>query len=228
MGKDNTQLLHRFIADEDEAFAEGRMGTVWAKERERIAPLARRCFLDLSGTERERLYFHLMRRTKRLPNVEPHEFWGVGTAYLELDPDWDRIGMAFRLGRDKAGPLPSGLVEDMKEYSVRHKLLARFLGFPDADKLRLRAAKFQKDAATYASIALDAMRHCGFSETKDTAGVPTSNTYWGLILVVAFDPALRLDCFEQLRSIEAFANDAEHERGLNATAEAVDLLLSEP
>lgn len=228
MAKDNTQLLRRFIADEDEAFAKGDVGNLWDTERARIAPLVKRCFRELNFREQESLYFHLMRRTRRLPNVGASEFWGIGAAYMKLNPDWDRIGMTFRLGRDMVGLLPSGPVEDAKEYSARDKLLARFQGFPDADKLRGRAAKFQKDAAEYAGVALDAMRHCGFSETKNGEDVPTSNTYWGLILLVAFDPALRLDCFEQLRGIEAFAGDAEHERGLNATAEAVDQLLSAP
>ena len=222
MAKDNTQLLRRFIADEEEALREGRMGTLWDKERGRISPLVKRCFREFFGKDRERLYYHLMRRTRRLPNVDPSEYWNVGAAYMDLDPDWDRIGMTFRLGRDKAGLLPSGFTEDAKEYVKRDKLLARFMGFPDADKLRLRAAKFEQDAAQFAGVALDALRHCGFSETKRSEDVPTSNTYWGLILLVAFDPALRLDCFDQLRSIEAFANDAEHERGLVATAEAVD------
>lgn len=228
MAKDNIELLHRFIAEEEEAFADGRVGTLWDKERARIAPLARRCFREFFGAEREKLFFHLMRRTRRLPNVDPSQFMDVGLAYLKLDPDWDRIGMTFRLGRDMAGDLPSGPVEDALEYNARHKLLARFQGFPSPDKLRVRAAKFQSDAVQYAGTALDAMRHRGFSETKNGEDVPTSNTYWGLILLVAFDPALRLDCFEQLRSIEAFANDPEHERGLQATVEAVDQLLNKP
>lgn len=225
MAKDNIELLRRFIADESEAFAKGGVGSLWDAERARIAPLVKRAFRSLSFLEQEQLYFHLMRRTRRLPNVGASEFRAVGVAYIKLNPDWDRIGMAFRLGFDLEGSLPGGAVEDAKEYSERDHLLARFQGFPDADKLRKRAAKFRKDAARFAGVALDAMRHCGFSEASNADDVPSSNTYWGLILLVAFDPVLRLDCFEQLRGIESFANDEEHERGLNATVEAVDYAL---
>jgi hypothetical protein len=228
MPKDNLQLLHRFIADEEAAMAEGRVGTLWDSERTRIAPLAKRAFLQLYFKDRRKLYLHLMRRTRRLPTVAPSEYWDLGQIYLDLDPDWDRIGMTFRLGRSQAALLPSGFVQDAKEYAARDSLLRRFSGFPDSDKLRVRAARFEKDATTYAGTALEALRHCGFSETRTEDDVPTSNTYWGLILLVAFDPALRLDCFEELRNIEAFARDAEHERGLEATAAAVDGLRDKP
>ncbi len=228
MPKDNVQLLHRFITDEEAAMAEGRVGTLWDKERARIAPLVKRAFRELSPNDRKALYLHLMRRTKRLPDVALSEFWDLGEVYLDLDPDWDRIGMTFRLGRSKSEVLPSGFVKDAKEYAARDKLLSRFSGFPDPEKLRMRAAKFKKDAASYGRVALDALRHCGFSETKGGNDIPTSNTYWGLILLVAFDPTLRLDCFEELRSIEAFAGDTDHEQGLQATAAAVDALTKKP
>ncbi|QDV07839.1 hypothetical protein Poly30_33720 [Planctomycetes bacterium Poly30] len=82
-------------------------------------------------------------------------------------------------------------------------------------------SKFQKDAERYGAAALDALRHCGYSETKDPDEVPDSVTYWGLLLLVAFDPARRLDCWDELESLEAFASDERHRRGLAETVRVV-------
>ena len=218
------QLLRRFIADEDAARTEGRTGALWDKERARIAPLVKRAWRELNHKEREALYLHLMRRTNRLPNVEEFEFGSLSQAYITLDPNWDRVGLSFRFGRSPRGLLTTGFVENYKEFRARDQVLERFRGFPDAHKLRGRAKRFTKDAEAYSRVALDAMRHCGYSETADPDEVPNSLTYWGLMLLVAFDSASWLDCTDELASLPAFAENEEHRRGLEATAAAVAAL----
>lgn len=222
MAKDNMQLLRRFIEDEELALKEGRTGELWEKERARMGPLLKRAWRDLSMKECQRLYVHLMRRTRRLPEVGEFDFLNLSSAYIELDPDWDRIGLTFRFGRSPRGLLTTGFVEQPKEFFARHKLLERFRGFPDAKRLRGRANRFKKDAERYGKVALDALRHCGYSETNDADEVPDSVTYWGLILLVAFDPVARLDCWDELASLPAFSSDEAHRNGLEETVRAVE------
>lgn len=222
MAKDNVALLKRFIDDEDRAQEAGTVGQIWEAERGRIGALVGHAWRHLSWKECEALYAHLMRRTRRLPQVQASEFMNLGKAYVTIDPDWDRIGLAFRFGRTPRAILATGFVDTPQEFEARRKILDRFSGFPDRQALFRRAGRFRKDGEAYASVALDALRTCGYTETRDEDAVPDSLTYWGLMLLVAFDAPKWNDCCDELACLPAFQENKTHVAGMAGAAEAVE------
>ena len=204
MADTSTEILRKFIADENRAFAERRQGKFWPSNHYSISPLAAKAAKFLDADECVTFFFHYLRVAGIVPAVRQKDLPLLIDAYRRLLPHFDLSGiiqmarrptMLFIFGFDEGGSLPSGETDTAAALKQRIKLVSQVGNYTSQPAQRDKKARFAL-FADQASRVLETLQHLEYRHDRryreDNYDITNLN-FWGMVFLCLLNETTRTE-----------------------------------